>query len=497
MKTSPAIAPDPARSSRHPGLVLACVSACTVLVISLVAAINVAVPMISASGLRPSSSQLLWIVDAYIVVFACLVIPAGAAGDRFGRKGVLLTGLGTFAVGAGISAISANVPIMLLGRAITGIGAALVLPNGLAVLVHATAPERRGRALATWAAVTGVAGIIGNVGGGALLATGSWRSLFVAVAPIAVLCGLWVALVAPRSSRHSRTLDPAGTTVFVAATVALLIGIIEGPEQGWGSAVVVTAFVLSAALGAVWVVVELRVPHPMLDPRLFRIPLLRSAALGMLVMFFGNFGLFYVNASLLQYGRGYSVLQAGLGILPLPLPVLLGSRYVPDLAKRIGIPATLAAAFLAGAVGLYGLSTAAGQPYFVYAAWLVVIGIGLALGMPCLTTELTASLPTEQAGVAGGLQSATRELGSALGVAVVGTVLTASFTQHLPAILRDREPIPRTITQALTVAPTHRAAIVDAFTTGADTALRVASVVTALAGAVVIAGAVRAGRRAI
>ncbi|MET1073207.1 MAG: MFS transporter, partial [Umezawaea sp.] len=399
----------------RPGLVLACVCACTVLVVGLVAAINLAVPQLAASGLHPGSAQLLWIVDAYVVVFACLVIPGGAAGDRFGRKGVLVAGLLTFAVGAAVSASSTGVGIMLGGRVVTGLGAALVLPNCVGVLVHATAPERRGRALATWGAVSGMGGVIGNIGGGALLTGGSWRTLFAVVAAIALGCALWVGLLVPRSDRASRALDPVGTALFVAAVVALLIGIIEGPEQGWGGAVVVTAFASAVVLGAAWVVFELRASHPLLDPRLFRIPLLSSAAFGMSVMFFGSFGLFYVNASLLQYGRGYSVLQAGLGALPLAAPLLLVSRFVPDLVRRVGIPITLSVAFPAIGTGLIGLSTATRQQYPLYAAWLVLVGIGFALALPCLTAELTAALPAEQAGVAGGLQSATRELGSALG----------------------------------------------------------------------------------
>ncbi|MFF0491471.1 MFS transporter [Nocardia sp. NPDC004068] len=479
---------EPVGSPPRSGSVLACVCACTALVVGLVAAINLAVPMVAASGLRPSGAQLLWIVDAYIVVFACLVIPGGAAGDRFGRKGALLAGLLTFAAGAAVSALAPNVVLLLAGRAITGVGAALVLPNALGVLVHATAPEGRGRALAVWAAMTGIGGLLGNVGGATVLSAGSWRGLFAAIVPIALGCALWVGLVAPRSARHYRRLDPVGTVLFVAATVALLVGIIEGPERGWGSGVVLGAFACCGVLGALWVAVEIRSPAPLLDPRLFRIPLLASACLGMLVTFFGSFGLFYLNASLLQYGRGYPVLLTGLGVLPLSLPLLAGSRYVPGLVRRIGVPATLGAAFLATGLGLFGLSTAARQPYPAYAAWLVVIGIGITLALPCLTAELTAALPVERAGVAGGLQSATRELGSALGVAVVGTVLTATFTRRLPMISGHT---PRTVAQALTVAPDRGAAIVDAFTDGAVSALRVAALVTVTAGAVVVAVVVR------
>jgi MFS family permease len=480
---------------RRQGLVLACMCTCTILVMGLVAAINLAVPDLAGSGLHPSGSQLLWIVDAYVVVFACLVIPGGAAGDRFGRKGALICGLAVFAAGAAISAAAPDVVILLVGRSVTGLGAALVLPNCVGVLVHATEPEHRRKALAVWGAVSGMGGIVGNLVGGALLTAGSWRLLFAVVAPVALVCALWAALATSRSARSDRNLDPLGTLLFVAATVALLTGIIEGPEHGWGSSFVIGAFAVGAVLAVVWVLAELRAEHPILDPRLFRIPALSGASLGMLVTFFGCFGLFYLNASILQYARGYSVLLTGLGILPLAVPLLVASRVVPKLVARFGIPPILGAAFVAISVGLFGLAAAAHQSYLAYAAWLVVIGLGFALALPALSTELTASLPAHQAGIGGGLQSATRELGSALGVAVVGTVLSAVFVRHLPISLLERHPVPQTVAEALKAAPAQHAAIVEAFTTGAVSALRVAAVVTLVAGALVVAGAYRAARR--
>ncbi|MET9917451.1 MFS transporter [Streptomyces sp. NPDC006435] len=484
------------RPARRSGPVLACVSVCTALVVGFVAAINLAVPQLAASSLEPTSSNLLWIVDAYVVIFACLVIPAGAAGDKLGRKGVLMAGLGIFAFGAVVSAMAPNVAVMLIGRAITGLGAACVLPNCVGVLLHATAPERRPHALAVWAAATGIGGVVGNVGGGAVLSAGSWRTLFEAVALIAVCCLAWVARSAPRSARLDRTLDLPGTLLFVAAFVALLIGIIEGPELGWGSTVVLVAFACSILLSLCWVRVELRVPHPMLDPRLFRSVALSSASLGMTITFFGSFGLFYVNASLLQYGRGFSVLQAGLGVIPLTVPLLVGTRYVPGLIRRIGVPATLSAAFALTSAGLLGLSYASTMAYPVYAAGLFVIGLGIMLAAPCLTAQIASALPVERAGITGGLQSATRELGSALGVAVVGTILTAGFTHHLPADLSRHAPLPRTVQEALTLAPADRTAVTEAFTHGANTALRAAALVVLLAGTLVVVGTRRAHRTA-
>ncbi|AGL16602.1 major facilitator transporter [Actinoplanes sp. N902-109] len=487
--------PPATSAARRPGLALLSISGCTLLVVGLVAAVNLAVPMLSASSLHPGASALLWIVDAYVVVFACLVIPGGAAGDRYGRKGALIAGLLAVAAGAIVCAAAPSVAVLLTGRILTGVGAALVLPNCVGVLVHATPPERRGRALAVWGTVSGLGGPVGNLGGGAILTGGSWRTLFWVVVPIAVSCAAWAGYAVPRSDRRTRPLDPAGSLLFAATVVALLTGVVEGPERGWASPVVLVAFALSVVLGAAWTGVGLRSVHPLLDPRLFGIPALSGAALGMMVTFFGSFGLFFLNASLLQYGRGWSVLQAGLGTLPLAVPLLIGSRLVPRLVRRAGIPLTLTAAFLTISAGLAGLSGAVRAPFLPYAIWSGVIGTGFALALPTLTADLTAALPAEQAGVAGGLQSATRELGSALGVAVVGTVLTSAFTAHLPAVLRQGEPVPRTVAAALAAAPAEHAAIVASFVAGAQLALRVAAVVTVVAGALVTTTAVTLRRR--
>lgn len=475
-------------SSGRERWVLACVCACTILVVGFVASINLAVPKLAASGLHPSSSQLLWIVDTYVVLFACLVIPAGALGDRYGRKGVLTFGLLIFAGGAAISAIANDVPVMLVGRAVTGIGAAGVLPNSLAVLIHATDPQRRPRVIAVWASMTGVGGAVGNIGGGTLLSVGSWRWLFVAVAPIAFALAGSVALFVPRSSRHDRNLDIPAAVLLTLATLGLLLGIVQGPDQGWGSAVVVSAFAVAVVLFTSWVLVGLRSQRPLLDPRVFRIPALRAACLGMLVVFFGMFGFFYLNASLMQYGRGFSVLQAGLAVIPLTVPLLVAARYVPRVVARIGDRTVIAAAFLIAAGALFGLASTIRHSYVAYAAWMVALGIGMTLALPTLTISISAALPREQAGVAGGLQSTTRELGSALGVAVIGTLLTTQFVHHLSGssgFPRDQH-LPGTVAQALAAVPARHRAVIDAYTGSADTALKVVAIIVLASGVMVV-----------
>ncbi|MEU1426596.1 MFS transporter [Nocardia sp. NPDC005746] len=464
-----------------------------VLVVGMVAAINLAVPMLAASPLRPSASALVWIVDTYVIVFACLVIPGGAAGDRFGRKGVLLAGLGLFAVGALVSALAPSVGVLLAGRAITGAGAAAVLPNTLAVLLHAVPVDRKAATIATWASMTGIGGVLGNVGGGAVLSGGSWRWLFVAAAPLAGALAVLVAWVAPVSGRHDRRLDPMGTVLLVAASVALLVGIVEGPVAGWGSAVVVAGFGCAAVLFAVWTAVELRVRHPLLDPRLFASPGLRGACLGMTAVFFGMFALFYVNASFLQYAKGFGVLRTGLGIIPLTVPVIVGARHVARLSGRIGVDATIAIAFGFVGGGLLGLSTTGlHTSYLVYAVWLVVTGIGVTLALPTLSAAITGALPQSLAGVGAGLQATTREFGSALGVAVIGTVLTSRFVATLPAEVRAGGA--HTVAQARDFAPERSDAIVAAFVSGADAGFRVVGVAVLVLGALVLGQALMSRR---
>ena len=490
--SEPVAAPSRERS---PNAVLALCSAAAVLVVGFVASVNLAVPALAAGSLHPSAASLLWIVDAYVVVFACLVIPGGAAGDRFGRKGVMTAGLAVFALGAVVSTLAPDLPVMFLGRGITGLGAAAVLPNSLAILVHATPAPRRPGAIAVWASMTGIGGAVGNIGGGAVLTSGSWRALFGAVAGLAVLLCGWVAVAAPRTARGERRIDPLAASLLTLAAASLLFGIIEGPQHGWGSAVVVGGFGAAVALTVAWALVELRSDEPLLDPRLFRIPPLRAACLGMFVSFFGLFGLFYLNASYLQYVRGYGLVTTGVAIVPLIAPLLLFGRVVPGLVARVGTVPSLAVAFALVGGGLIGLASAAeSAPYVVYAGWLVVVGLGLTLALPTLTHAIATSLPPAQAGVGGGLQSTTRELGSALGVAVTGTLLTSRFGAALPTGVADGHAM--TVAQVLGHAGAGgRHAVLHAYASGTAGALAVVGVVVLVAGALVTVQSLAAARR--
>ncbi|WP_432141857.1 MFS transporter [Streptomyces sp. bgisy084] len=408
--------------------VTAAMCACVLVAQSLVAAMNLAIPKIAASALHPAPAQLLWIVDTYVLVFAGLLIPAGALGDRVGRKGVLLTGLGVFAAGALLCAPATTLPVLLAGRALSGAGAALLVPATMSVLLHTAPPDRRAGAVAAWSTAVGIGGLAGNAGGALILQFLPWQGLFWAYVPLALAVLVWVATAAPRIPRQTATLDLPGSALLVLGAAALLFGIIEGPGRGWASTTVTGAFALALVVFALFVRHGLRAAHPVLDPRLFRLPRLLAGSLGIAVTFFGMFALFYVNAQFLQYVKAYSPLQTGCAIAPLALGMMAVTKYGLRWVRRVGEARTVGAGLALIAAGLLLLATAdARTPYLCYLAFLLVMAAGAGLAMPTLSHAIVASVPAHRAGMGSGLQGAARELGAALGIAVVGTVLSVRF----------------------------------------------------------------------
>ncbi|MFI0715644.1 MFS transporter [Streptomyces inhibens] len=469
--SSPTTAAAPPARRRS---VTAAMCACVLVAQSLVAAMNLAIPKIAASGLHPSPAQLLWIVDTYVLVFAGLLIPAGALGDRFGRKGVLLTGLGVFAAGALLSALANGLPVLLAGRAVSGAGAALLVPATMSVLLHAAPPDRKAGAVAAWSAAVGIGGMAGNAGGALILQYLPWQGLFWAYVPVALALLGWVAKSAPRVPRQTAALDLPGSALLVLGAAALLFGIIEGPGLGWTSAPVTGAFALALVLFVVFVRHGLRAAHPVLDPRLFRLPRLRAGSIGIAVTFFGMFALFYVNAQFLQYVKGYSPLQTGCAIVPLAFGMMAVTKYGMRWAARAGEARTVGVGLALITAGLLLLSTAdAGTPYLLYLVFLLAMSAGAGLAMPTLSHAIVASVPARSSGMGSGLQGAARELGAALGIAVVGTVLSVRFASGTG----------------------HGAAVATAFTEATALGYRIAAGVVLVVGVTVVAG-LRTGARA-
>lgn len=411
----------PAHALTRPVLLTLC--ACVLVAQSMVAAINLLIPQLSSSGLHPSHTQILWTVDAYVIVFAGLLIPAGALGDRHGRKGALLAGLALFAAGAATSALAPGPALLIAGRGLSGAGAALITPATMSILVQLAGPERRAQAMASWTLAIGLGGMAGNLGGGLAGQYLSWRALFAAMVPLAAVLAAAVAVTTPRTARSAQgSPDPAGTLLLITGLVAVLFGIIEGPGHGWTSARILTAFTAGALLLAAFTGHALRSRAPLFDPRVFRSAGLRATTLGLAAGFFGLFALFFVNSQYLQQVKGYGPAVTGVAIVPL----IVGMALVPRFATRWSArprPVVGTGLALIG-LGLLAASTAdAHTPYPLYACWLLVISAGTGLAMPALTLGVVVSLPAHQAGLGSGLGTSAREIGAALGVAVAGTAL--------------------------------------------------------------------------
>ncbi|GAA3300691.1 MFS transporter [Dactylosporangium vinaceum] len=398
-----------------------------VLIQAMVAGINLAIPSLAAGGLHPSHTDLVWVVDAYVLVFAALLIPLGALGDRIGRKRAVVWGLALFAASCTISALAPNVLTLQLGRALGGAAAALAQPATLGVLL-AVYKESRTRAVTLWTVALGVGGVAGNLIAGAVLRSAAWPWFFWAFVPAAVVVLVLTALLVPQVPRFPSRTSAVDTVVLAGGLFALLFGIIEGPEHGWASSPVLGAFGLALALLAAFVWRGRHGRSPLLDPRVFAIASVRAGTLGVAASFLALFGLFFVNAQFLQDVKGYSPLLTGFAILPLAVGMLVMSA----LAGRTGAGrVTIAAGMGLIALGLVLLSfVRAGTPYPWYALCLLVTAAGLGLCAPALTTGVLRGLPPARAGLGSGLNSAAREVGAALGVAVIGSVLnsTTSFT---------------------------------------------------------------------
>ncbi|MBM7168673.1 MFS transporter [Streptomyces sp. G44] len=460
----------------------------------MVSAVNLAIPALSRSALRPSAESVMWVVDGYVVFFACLLIPGGALADRLGRKPVLATGMGLFTAGCVLCAVAPGIGVVIAGRVVSGVGAAAVLPTTLALMVGGAPEHRRPRLVAVWASMTGVAAVLGNVGGGAAVQLGSWRALFWCAVPLSLAALVLVAVFAPAPPRHDRPVSMVSAGLLTAGFLALLSGIVSGPQAGWGSARVPAGFGAAAVLLTVWVRRELRCAHPMLDPRLFTVPVVRAGAVGMALAFVGMFGLFYVNGQYLQYAKGCSPLGAGVRLLPMAGALLLAPRCTAALERRAGARVTLGSglAVLAaglGTVSLIGPST----PYAVYALGATLTAAGCGLATPLLSHGMMSALPAHRAGVGSGLQSLARELGSALGVAVSGSVVAGAFTAGLPEPLRG-PGAPTTVPAAEQrladqglLSPGLRHAVITDFTTSLHMAMRVLAVLVVAVGVLVVA----------
>lgn len=486
--------------------ILATMCLSLVLIVATVSSVNVAIPALAESTLRPTDTQILWIVDAYALVFAALLLPAGALGDRFGRKGALLVGLAIFAAASVACAFMTSANALIACRAIMGIGAALIMPSTLSLLQSCFPRRERAKAIATWAGFAGAGGAIGPVMGGLLEANFWYGSVFLVAAPIAAVAFVASAILAPASKEETaHPLDFGGAALSVVGFAALLAAIIEGPERGWTDIYVVIGFVLAAACLIGFVVYERRVAEPMLDMKFFRNRRFAMGSLGITVTFFAMFSLFFVLTQYLQYVQEYSALEAGVRGLPFAATMIIVSPRAPLISARIGAKRAVAGGMVLVSIGAVLMSLVSlDTPYWYVAICLVLFAAGVGSAMPSLSSGIVQSVPMHKAGVGSAVNDTTREVGGAVGIAVVGSVVGSIYRSNaapaiaqFPAELQSLATV--NIARALRVtdvieqqagvetADRLRTDLRQAFVDGTHVALRVSAVLVAIGAAIVYA----------
>jgi EmrB/QacA subfamily drug resistance transporter len=432
----------PQLSARRRTMVLAAMCLALVLVVAGVTMLVNALSRISAD-LDLSQTTQTWVVDAYALPFAALLMIAGALGDRYGRRGALLAGTALFGLGSLLSAMAGAGGELLACRAITGVGAALIMPGTLSTITSVFPAEQRARAVGIWSGFAMAGGTLGMLGSGLLLERFWWGSVFVVAAGLASLAFVAIAAAVP-STRSSRPvgLDPLGTVLSAVGIGALVLGIIEGPEQGWTSPVTVVG--LAVAVGALvgFVLWELRAREPLLDPRLFKLPGFGTGAAGLFVMFMAMFGFFLVAMQFLQEILGYSPLKAAVALLPQMVLMMPLAAIAAPLSLRVGQRRLCSLGLLVSAVGmLWFVTLDAGSSYWEFLFGMLVLSVGMGLAMTPATTAIVGSLPLAKQGVASAVNDTAREVGGALGVAVLGSAFNTAYrgriTGHLDGLPAD------------------------------------------------------------
>jgi EmrB/QacA subfamily drug resistance transporter len=401
--------------------------------------VNVALPTISRD-LSASTDALQWVVDAYTLVFAGLLLVGGNLGDRLGRRRMLQTGLGLFAAFSVGAALSRNTGELIAARAAMGVAAALVYPATLAILNNVfTVARERATAIGIWSGVSGLAVAIGPVSGGLLLRHFSWSSVFYVSVPVAI-----VALVAGRlllpESRDPRAgrFDPLGALLSVAGISLLTWSIIEAPRHGWASAATLGGIVGAVVLLLVFAWWQVRRPDPMLDVRLFRNPRFSAASGSIALAFFGLFGFVFLVTQYFQVVRGYDPLRAGVATLPFAVVTGALSPVAIVIMKRIGTKLVVALGLLVMSGGfLVAVMMPENAPYWGQViASMTLMAAGLALTTGPATDAIMGALPLGKAGAGSAVNDTTREVGGTLGVAIIGSVLNSAYGSHVFSSLR-------------------------------------------------------------
>jgi EmrB/QacA subfamily drug resistance transporter len=412
--------------------------------------VNVAIPTLQAD-LGATTSQLQWVVDSYILVFAGLLLTMGSLGDRFGRRGALALGLAIMGSASAASAFATSADHLIATRAIMGIGAALIMPATLSIITNVFTDRReRAQAIAIWSATAGMAIAIGPVTGGWLLEHFWWGSVFLVNVPVVVAALVLGQLVVPTSRDPAAPrVDLVGAALSIVALVALVWAIIEGPH-GWTDPAVLGAFAVAAVVSVVFIVWERRVAQPMLDVTFFSDARFSAASGALMLTFFAMMGSLFLLTQFLQSVLGYTALETGVRLLPMAAVQMVLAPLSAKIVERIGSKIVVASGLTIAAGGLLLLSRLApGATYGQVVVALMVLAAGLALVMPPATESIMGSLPPAKAGVGSAVNDTAREVGAALGVAVLGSIMSSTYRPRVSDAIAGRG-VPADVGEAIT-----------------------------------------------
>ncbi|MBL1078236.1 MFS transporter [Nocardia sp. 2] len=445
------------RLSRAQGWMLAVSCLAVALVVAAMAALYSALPQIAAET-GATQQQLTWVVDGYTLALACLVLPGGALGDRLGRRLVLIVGLSIFTAGSLVPLI-VDGPLWLIGaRAVSGVGAALVMPSTLSLLTASFPEHRRGQAVGVWAGVAGSGGALGILGSGLLLQWYSWQTVFIGMSVAGALLLAAGCTVSESVDGERPAFDVLGAVTGAAAVGLIVVAAMEAPTRGWLSPWTIGALAGGVAAAAAFTVVELRAAHPLLDVRLLLDRGFGSGTLSLMVQFLVTFGVFMLLVQYLQLIVGLGPLASSLAIGPMVLPLVVVSLFSPWLATRFGLRVvTFGGLVIVGAGLLLVARLEVSSGYWNLLWALLIMSTGMGLCSAPATAAIVAGTPVEKHGVAAAVNDAAREVGAALGIAIGGSVLAAGYADriapalpHLPEAARG--PVSDSAAAALQVA---------------------------------------------
>ena len=406
--------------------------------------LNVALPSISRS-LGASAAELQWMIAAYVLMFAALLLTMGSLGDRFGRKRALQVGLIMFAIGSAAAGLSKTTLMLIGSRAFLGVGGALIMPSTLSIISATFPPQERAKAIALWAAVFGLGIGIGPVAGGWLIEQFAWNAVFFVNLPVAAIALIGGAfLLAESRDESAPRLDLPGILLSIPGLFALVYGIIEAGQSGWTAPQVLISFGIAAVLLTIFALWENRAPEPMLPLYFFKNMSFTGANIAMVLVMFSLFGSVFFMSQYMQSVLGFTALEAGVRLLPLAFTMMISSVISARLAERIGTKYTVALGIALAGTALLFMSQffEVGTSYSTVVVGLILMPAGLGLTMSPATNSIMQSVPVNKAGIGSAMNDTTRQLGGALGVAILGTVMNNVYLKDIQTVIQALPQLP-------------------------------------------------------